>query len=177
VVLRLSTSAVPGARLRAVAGRRAVRDTELVAPAEHVLGGGNVADSVVRVGATVRKPATPATPAIEALLRHLHAAGFAGAPCTLGRDERGRHVLEYIPGRLADTMPPLDHDGLYRVGGLIRELHDKAQDFTAPAGARWNVVIPPDRSDLVCHHDLAPWNLVRDGDRDRHLGAWARALR
>jgi tRNA A-37 threonylcarbamoyl transferase component Bud32 len=27
------------------------------------------------------------------------------------------------------------------------------------------VVIPPDREDLICHDDLAPWNLVRDGDR------------
>jgi Ser/Thr protein kinase RdoA (MazF antagonist) len=142
------------------------RDNELVDPAaEQVLTGGNVADSVVRVGATVRKPATPATPAVEALLRHLHAAGFAGAPRTLGRDERGRHVLEYIPGQLADTMPPLDLAGLRRVGQLIRDLHDTAADFVAPHGAQWDVVIPPDRRDLVCHHDLAPWNLVIDADR------------
>ena len=54
---------------------------------EHVLTGGNVAAQVVRVDATVRKPATPATPAtpaVEALLRHLEAAGFAGAPRALG---------------------------------------------------------------------------------------------
>jgi Ser/Thr protein kinase RdoA (MazF antagonist) len=133
--------------------------------AEQVLTGGNVADCVVRVGATVRKPATPATPAVEAFLRHLHAAGFAGAPRTLGRDERGRHALEYIPGQLADTMPPLDPAGLRRVGQLIRDLHDTAADFVAPAGAQWNVVIPPDRRELVCHHDLAPWNLVIDEDR------------
>lgn len=27
------------------------------------------------------------------------------------------------------------------------------------------MVIAPDHEDLICHHDLAPWNLVRDGDR------------
>jgi Ser/Thr protein kinase RdoA (MazF antagonist) len=69
------------------------------------------------------------------------------------------------PGRLADTMPPMDLDGLHRVGRLIRELHDISAGFTAPADANWQVVIPPDRSDLVCHHDLAPWNLVCDKDR------------
>jgi len=31
--------------------------------------------------------------------------------------------------------------------------------------ARWKVVIPPDRDDLICHHDLAPWNLVTGADR------------
>jgi hypothetical protein len=30
---------------------------------------------------------------------------------------------------------------------------------------RWNVVIPPDRRDLICHHDLAPWKLACNGDR------------
>ncbi len=136
-----------------------------MSPEEYVLTGGNVAARVVRVGATVRKPATPATPAVEALLRHLEAAGFAGAPRALGRDEQGRQVLEYIPGPLADTRPPLDPGGLHRVGALIRALHDAAADFQPPADARWDVVIPPDRRDLICHHDLAPWNLVLDGDR------------
>src|SRR5664280_1310247 len=36
--------------------------------AEHVLEGGNVAEMVVRVGSTVRKPASDATAAVEALL-------------------------------------------------------------------------------------------------------------
>jgi Ser/Thr protein kinase RdoA (MazF antagonist) len=132
---------------------------------EQVLTGGNVADTVVRIGSTVRKPASAATPAIEAFLIHLAEAGFPGAPRTLGRDEQGRHVLEYIPGAMADTLPAMTNAELHRVGRLIRALHDAAEDFTPPPDAPWQVAIPPDRRELICHHDLAPWNLVRDGDR------------
>jgi Ser/Thr protein kinase RdoA (MazF antagonist) len=127
---------------------------------EHILAGGNVAAAVVRVGDTVRKPVTPATPAVEALLRHLD--GFPGAPRHLGRDDQGRQVLEYIPGTIHDI--PADNRELHRTGRLIRDLHDALADFH-PTGAHWDVVIPPDREDLICHHDLAPWNLVRADDR------------
>src|SRR3954454_9334545 len=53
---------------------------------------------VVRVGDTVRRPQRPTSPATHALLRHLAAVGFAGAPRFLGVDEQGREVLSYIPG-------------------------------------------------------------------------------
>lgn len=132
---------------------------------EHALEGGNVADGVVRVGGTVRKPAHIATPAVEALLEHLAAAGFEGAPRTLGRDELGRHVLEYVPGSIADALPPFTADELLGLGRLIRTFHDAVENFRSPPDARWQVVVPPDRDELVCQNDLAPWNLVRDGDR------------
>jgi hypothetical protein len=132
---------------------------------EHALAGGNVAAGVVRVGGTVRKPAGYWTPGVEALLAHLEAGGFTGAPRPLGRDGRGRQVLEYVPGPMAIDAPPLGDAGLHRVGRLIRELHDACAGFEPPPGARWNVAIPPDRADLICHHDLAPWNLVLGADR------------
>ena len=132
---------------------------------EHPLDGGNVAAGVVRVGDTVRKPAGFWTPAVDALLTHVRRAGFTGAPRPLGRDDQGRQVLEYVPGPMAMDQPQLDEAGLHRVGQLIRSLHDASADFLPPPGARWNVVIPPDRADLVCHHDLAPWNLVTGADR------------
>lgn len=133
--------------------------------AEVVLPGGNVAAAVVRVGATARKPGVAATPAVEALLDHLERAGFSGAPRSLGRDSQGRHVLEFVAGPLADTVAPMTPAELGRLGTLIADLHDCLEDFRPPPDAQWNVVIPPDRADLVCHHDLAPWNLVRSGDR------------
>src|SRR5437763_1005776 len=51
---------------------------------EQALAGGNVADAVARVGNTVRKPSGYWTPAVEALLAHLEAGGFTGAPRPLG---------------------------------------------------------------------------------------------
>jgi hypothetical protein len=69
--------------------------------AEIALGGGNVSGGVVRIGDTVRRPAGPWTAAMHALLDHLHAAGFHGAPRPLGLDELGREVLTFIPGTIA----------------------------------------------------------------------------
>jgi hypothetical protein len=131
---------------------------------EERLYGGNVADSVVRVGATVRKPVTAATRSVEAFLEHLFEVGFTGAPRSLGRDEKGRHVLEYVPGA---TEQPFSYtnDELARVGRLIREFHAAAGSFVVPEGARWLVAIKPDAEELICHHDLAPWNLLRGGER------------
>jgi Ser/Thr protein kinase RdoA (MazF antagonist) len=131
---------------------------------EERLFGGNVADAVVRVGETVRKPVTEATNSVEAFLEHLFEVGFRGAPRTLGRDGNGRHVLEYVPGA---TQEPFSYtsEELGRVGQLIREFHTAAKSFVPPDGAQWCVVIRPDAEELICHHDLAPWNLVRGGER------------
>lgn len=134
--------------------------------AEEVLTGGNVTARVVRIGATVRKPSLVQTAGVEAVLTHLAERQFEGAPHTLGRDEQGRHVLEYVPGALADTLPPPSLDELRRVGRLIRELHDAMESFQPPSDASWQQLVPdPSGGDLICHNDLAPWNLVRNDDR------------
>jgi hypothetical protein len=127
------------------------------------LGGGNVSASVVRIGDTVRRPAGPWTPAVHALLGHLHAAGFPGAPRPLGIDEHGREVLTFIPGTVAwpDNFHLLDpNDALRRVARLIRDFHDAVTGFRPPPDARWQVLIPAEGTGIIAHHDLAPWNLV-----------------
>jgi Ser/Thr protein kinase RdoA (MazF antagonist) len=138
---------------------------EIMGDQEQRLSGGNVADRVVRIGDTVRKPATAATSSVEAFLDHLRCAGFSGAPRSLGRDEQGRHVLEYIPGSTVDMPHRLSAKDLSRVGRMIRELHLAAKSFIPPASAQWNVVIKPDSESMICHNDLAPWNLVCGGDQ------------
>jgi hypothetical protein len=67
---------------------------------EEPLSGGNVSDGVVRVGDTVRRPAGPWTPAVHALLTHLHDAGFDAAPRPLGLDDRWRGFVRVQQQRL-----------------------------------------------------------------------------
>lgn len=130
-------------------------DVELSLP------GGNTTGGVVRVGDTVRRPATAASATVHAFLKHLNDVGYSGAPRTLGFDEQGRHVVEFVEGPiLMPFAPPERLPALRRVGRLLRDLHDAAEGFAVPDDAVWNVVIPPDRADLVVHHDAAPWNLV-----------------
>jgi Phosphotransferase enzyme family len=132
---------------------------------EEELFGGNVADSVVRIGTTVRKPATHATPAVEALLAYLHSVGFRSAPQSLGRDDAGRQVLEFVPGPLWSRENQSTTADLRRVGCLIRALHDALSSFRSSAPATWDVITRADGDDLICHNDLAPWNLICSGER------------
>ncbi|KGM13791.1 phosphotransferase [Cellulomonas bogoriensis] len=130
------------------------------------LTGGNVTGGVVRVGRTVRRPAGPQTPAVHAVLTHLQEVGFAHAPRSHGIDERGRHVLDFVPGVMAHPtgpgVPPVDAGA---VGRLLRDLHDALQGWVPPADAVWACPIPTDGQDLVVHNDVAPWNLVVAADR------------
>ena len=127
---------------------------------------GGSTEGLVRVGNTLRRPGGPWSPSVHHFLTHLAAVGYDGAPRSLGFDEQGRHVLEWVPGEV--LMPfrvDSPHAALRRVGRLLRDLHDASSEYVPPAGAVWNVVVPPDRRDLVVHHDAAPWNLVLGADR------------
>ncbi|WP_163541844.1 phosphotransferase [Occultella kanbiaonis] len=125
---------------------------------EETLAGGNVSE-VVRVGATVRKPWTDATAHVHAFMDAVRGAGV-DVPEVLGRDDRGRQILEFVPGRLALDSDPLTPAGLARVGRLVRAVHDAAATFRPGPEARWDVAIPAPGDDLICHNDLAPWNLL-----------------
>jgi hypothetical protein len=135
---------------------------------EERLEGGNTHAEIVRVGDTVRRPVGPWTPGVHALLRHLEAAGFEGAPRVVGFDEHGREVLTFVPG---DVVYP-DHvdliapdEALAEVAYLIRAFHDAVAAFDG-RGFEWSHRGGDGSAggELVCHNDLAPWNLVRRPD-------------
>lgn len=130
---------------------------------EEPLAGGNSHGSVVRVGATVRRPAGPWTPAVHATLRHLERRGFP-APRALGFDAQGREMLTFVDG----TVVWPDHvelvatdDALAAVARTIRSYHDAVDGF-AVAGHPWSDRgrDPTGSTEVLCHNDLGPWNLV-----------------
>lgn len=125
------------------------------------LDGGNATEGVVRVGDTVRKPWGPTTPAVHELMRTVAAAGI-DVPEPWGRDDQGRQIQEFVPGRLALHSPPLTLTELARVGALIRAIHDACEGFIPSAETRWEPLLPAPggEEDLVCHGDLTPWNLI-----------------
>lgn len=131
--------------------------------AEQLLEGGNVSDGVVRIGSTVRKPWMDSTPSVFEFMTAVRKAGV-DVPAVLGKDEQGRQITEFIPGRLALDSDPLTHTELHRVGAMVRAIHDASESFVPPPDARWTVAIPSPGEELVCHNDLAPWNLII-GDR------------
>lgn len=127
------------------------------------LAGGNASGKVVRVGDTVRKPWIDSSAAVQSYVDVLRAHGV-DAPEPLGRDGQGRHVVEFVEGTLALDHMPLGHDDLLRVGGMIRRIHDASEMVPIPDPDGWRMLLPAENPNLMCHNDLAPWNLIM-GDR------------
>jgi hypothetical protein len=128
---------------------------------EEPLLGGNASEGVVRVGDTVRRPAHPWSRSVDALLEHLEHVGFEGAPRALGHDDQGRQVLSFVEGHVDPDPLDLDLKRVFEIGVLIRRFHDVVESFEPPTESVWNVLIAPNEESTICHHDLAPWNLVR----------------
>ena len=126
---------------------------------ERPLSGGNSTESVVRVGSTVRKPWTAATSAVFEYMAAVRAAGV-DVPAVHGSDDQGRGITEFVPGALAMDRPPLSAAQLTRVGRIVRTLHDASSGFTPTGSPHWDVLIPAPDDELICHNDLAPWNLI-----------------
>lgn len=104
--------------------------------------------------------------AVHALLRHLQARGFTGAPRVLGVDDRGREILTYLPGATIGTTRPWpgwvhSEQALTQVGTWLRRYHDATADFVPPPGAVWRTTTRAWRpGDTVGQGDAAPYNAV-----------------
>lgn len=130
---------------------------------EQELTGGNASGRVVRLGETVRKPWIGNTSVVQSYLGALRAGGV-DAPKPLGCDQNGRQVVEYVSGTLALDKSPLGLEDLLRVGRMIRRIHDASELIPIPDPDGWQMLLPAENPNLMCHNDLAPWNLIT-GDR------------
>ena len=122
---------------------------------------------VTRVGGTVRRPQSSGSPAVHALLRHLEAKGFDGAPRHLGEDQEGREVLTWVEGEVPIEPTPAwawTDGALVSVAQLLRRYHEAVADFD-PEPLGWHTRVPdPWRRGTVSHNDPNLDNVVfRDG--------------
>ena len=121
---------------------------------EVVLGGGRLTAGVVRIGETVRRPRSSASPFTAMLLSHLARAGFDGAPRFLGSDELGRDILTFLPGDVPAKWRAFTDDEVATAGVLLRRFHDASRALAERLGG----------GPVVCHNDSGPNNTVfRDG--------------
>lgn len=139
---------------------------------------GGTLNSVARLGDTVRRPAGPWTPTVHALLRHVRDRAFDLAPEPLGLDESGREILSYIPGTTVGWSLPwpdvIRSDSLLeQVGAAAAHYHRAVRDFRPTGLVPWqsgSALLGT--TEVVCHHDLAPYNVVIAGGRLRGVIDW-----
>jgi hypothetical protein len=136
------------------------------------LHGGNVTGAV-RVGETVRRATGAWSAAIHALLRHLEAHGFDAAPRFLGFDQQGREVLTFLAGEVGHYPLPAymwTEEAMQAVAVMVRRYHEAQHDFVPPPDARWQMIYPDaSRHEVICHNDIAPYNMVYVAGQPRGL--------
>ncbi|HEX5265560.1 MAG TPA: phosphotransferase [Acidimicrobiales bacterium] len=126
----------------------------------------SVAGSVL-VDGRVHRWTGPWTPAVHALLRHLEAVGFDGAPRVAGFDDQGREVLSWVEGEAPRLPWPawMQADAaLAGLGRLLRRYHDAVASFVPPPGAVWRCWLGSPGGPIIRHGDLwAPNVIFRQG--------------
>src|SRR6187551_3459372 len=107
---------------------------------EILLTGGQV-NRVTRRGNVVYRSGGPWVPAVQALLRHLRAAGFGLAPEPLGVADDGREMISFLPGEVMpreNWRPVMFGDTvLEEAGAMLRDLHAATVDVEYPPETIW----------------------------------------
>ncbi|GAB1818724.1 hypothetical protein HerbRD11066_18880 [Herbidospora sp. RD11066] len=103
---------------------------------------------IMRVGASVRRPASASSEFVAALLALFEQRGFGGAPRYLGRDGDA-DLFGYIPGEVPSRFQVWDDAQIAAAGRLLRSMHDATRG-SALVGHR----------PVVCHHDAGPNDAV-----------------
>ena len=137
---------------------------------------GGMVNEVTRVGDTVRRTAGAWTPAVHALLTHLHKHGFRYSPIPLGVDDQGREILTYLDGVAATRPWPAvvrSDDGIGQMAAMVAELHAATSSFPDHDHYTWRTGgAPGDGPRTIRHGDVGPWNMLWDGDQLVGLIDW-----
>lgn len=129
----------------------------------------------VLIGGQVHRSTGPWTASVHALLHHLEAVDFNGAPRVVGFDDDGREVLTWVEGDAPGHPWPAwmqGDDALAELGRLLRRYHDSVEGFVPPKGASWRAWLGSPGGPLIRHGDLWPSNVVFGSGRPVALIDW-----
>ncbi|WP_420624996.1 phosphotransferase [Candidatus Poriferisodalis sp.] len=121
---------------------------------------GRVAE-FVKIGDTVRRPATDSSASVQQFLTHLGHAGFAGAPRFLDTEPDGSIVLSWLEAWVPAGTEcwRLGRSELASVGELLGSYRDCVAGF-APGTGFEEGPQAVGAGQVVCHGDIAPRNTV-----------------
>ncbi len=119
---------------------------------------------VRRRGDQIHRSASPWSPAVIALLKHLERQGFDASPRPIGSgsDDAGNEQLSFIEGESPQPYAWSD-EACSRIGELLGALHRATTRFEPPPDPRWKDWYGRHlgRGPLVIGHgDLGPWNIM-----------------
>lgn len=125
-------------------------------------------DEPFRQGDLVVRPVRPWTPGVHALLVALPLHGFNAAPQPNGFDEVWERV-SYLPGAtgdLGDNVEMRSERILRSAASLLHRYHQSSALVLRDLAATHAWQLPPRvPSEIVCHGDFAPYNVVvNDGE-------------
>jgi len=125
-----------------------MHDFDIMGENELKLGGGQSAQSIVRIGDTVHRSMAQNSAFVHSILLYLEENDFPYAPRFLGVDREGREILSFIEGEVPRGLN-LNEQQMSACAKILRRFHDIAS--TSPlCGGR----------ETICHRDFAPWNVV-----------------
>lgn len=130
---------------------------------------GGRAGKILRSEDKVHRPAGAWTPHTQALLRHIRAQGFNGAPQPFGFDADGNEIVSYITGEVCNY--PLSENAksvtaFVSSAKLLRAYHDSTLGFVETLHGDEPWFLPPrEPVEVICHGDYAPYNVVLEGDQ------------
>lgn len=132
------------------------------------LQGGQQTDEILRIGDRVHRTNQPWSPAVRGLLDHLETKAPGVAPESFGLDDEGRDVISFVEGEVGHyplTSSMRSNESLVELAQTIRRYHDATAELANRLDLPWATVDPdPERREVICHNDLAPYNTIyQDG--------------
>lgn len=122
--------------------------------------------SIKRAGRKVHRPAHPWTPTVHRFLRSLRENGCTSASIPYEINDQ-EEVVSYLDGDVYnEELPPhiQSDETLLSVAQLVKEYHEASIPFLDTLNGReqW-MLVPREPVEVICHGDIAPYNVVMHG--------------